>query len=627
MRNLGDEAERILRSIEREIVIMKLIEHPNIMQLYDVWETSTELFLILEYVEGGELFEYLCDKGRLPVSEALGYFQQIIGAVHYCHSFNIAHRDIKPENLLLDKDKNIKVADFGMAIWQGKSEFLSTSCGSPHYAAPEVISGHAYQGTSADVWSCGIVLFALLAGRLPFDDEDLATLLDKVKVGRYEMPTDIDPRAQNLISRMLQKDVTKRITLEEILKHPFYTSQAPKAAHQIPSLDTIARPLKNRSDIDLDIFNNLKTLWPGIPDDALASNLTNTKPTWEKGVYQLLVRYREKHLENYDEEEEQRLAEARASRKRQKKALGKAQIEEALLGLPTRAAPPTPRRASGRQDRSASPSPTPGPSHTRQVPNLGSSAVSGGPPAISPVSPLSPLADAPELQDETIQHFFRQIASHLNIMQHSHSGAASSLVDPLLSPTVERVPHPTSFNVDTGRPSTPRRARDGPPTTETFSFGGSRGNNTPGTRPLSIRRPRSVESAKSSNKENDHTEQDFSFLTVDRYLLPVESQNSSPGQGSGKKSSLRSNASSRTGRRVQIAEPPEQQHQAKLRKKRGTAAVGSSHSHPSPTSSGFSVSDAGNSFTLVSAPKRNRWLGNLFKLKPASYQLVSSTLR
>ena len=212
LHDLGDEADRILHSIEREIVIMKLIEHPNIMRLYDVWETSTELYLILEYVEGGELFEYLCDKGRLAPREAVGYFQQIIMAINYCHRFNIAHRDLKPENLLLDRDKNIKVADFGMAVWQGAGHMLNTACGSPHYAAPEVIKGEAYDGTAADIWSCGVILYALLVGRLPFDDEDLPVLLEKVKAGKFSIPHDVDARAQNLIRRMLEKDVNRRIT-------------------------------------------------------------------------------------------------------------------------------------------------------------------------------------------------------------------------------------------------------------------------------------------------------------------------------------------------------------------------------------------------------------------------------
>ncbi|KAG9042646.1 hypothetical protein FS837_010597, partial [Tulasnella sp. UAMH 9824] len=126
MAHAGEEEDKILLAIEREIVIMKLIDHPNVLSLYDVWETKSELYLVMEYVQGGELFDYLVQRGRLPFAEAVHYFQQIINAVDYCHRFNIAHRDLKPENLLLDKERNIKVADFGMAAWEGGDAMLKT---------------------------------------------------------------------------------------------------------------------------------------------------------------------------------------------------------------------------------------------------------------------------------------------------------------------------------------------------------------------------------------------------------------------------------------------------------------------------------------------------------------------
>ena len=209
----GARADKVMLGIEREIVIMKLIDHPNVLNLYDVWETSTELYLIMEYVPGGELFDYLVKRGRLPVSEALHYFQQIIFAVDYCHRFNICHRDLKPENLLLDKDKNIKVADFGMAAWEAGERMLETSCGSPHYASPEIVAGKAYHGNASDIWSCGIILFALLTGRLPFDDDNIRSLLQKVKVGVFEMPDEIKEPARGLLRRMLEKEPEKRITV------------------------------------------------------------------------------------------------------------------------------------------------------------------------------------------------------------------------------------------------------------------------------------------------------------------------------------------------------------------------------------------------------------------------------
>ncbi|EJD07417.1 Pkinase-domain-containing protein, partial [Fomitiporia mediterranea MF3/22] len=289
LKNLEDDAERILRALEREIVVMKLVDHPNIMRLYDVWETSGELYLILEYVEGGELFDYIIERGRLSEAEALDYFQQLINAMDYCHRLNIAHRDLKPENILLDKDKILKVADFGMAAWQCGDSLLKTSCGSPHYASPEVISSQPYDGAISDVWSCGVILYALLAGKLPFDDEDVCALLQKVSCGKFDMPTDIDPLAQDMLKRMLEKDVNKRIKISEIVKHPWFTSKPQRVSHyDAPSLDEISRPITKASEIDVDIFGNLRTLWHGAPDEDIVEGLINEKRSWEKVVYTLL---------------------------------------------------------------------------------------------------------------------------------------------------------------------------------------------------------------------------------------------------------------------------------------------------------------------------------------------------
>ncbi len=258
-----------------------------------------EFFLVLEYVQGGELFEYLCEKGRLPTTEALGYFQQIISAVDYCHRFNIAHRDLKPENILLDKDHNIKIADFGMAAWQANKQdgMLYTSCGSPHYAAPEIINGEPYNGSAADIWSCGIILYALLSGKLPFDDEDCSALLGKVMVGKYAMPQGIDPLAQDLIRKMLLTDARKRSTMSEIKRHPFYLLQKPKTyGHVMPSLDDIARPIHSASSIDPDILANLRTLWHDTLDQEIVRSLLSEERNWQKGIYHLLVDYRNKSL-------------------------------------------------------------------------------------------------------------------------------------------------------------------------------------------------------------------------------------------------------------------------------------------------------------------------------------------
>ena len=201
--------------IDREITMMKLMDHPNVMRIYDVYEGEKELYLILEYVEGGELFDFLVNRGKLAPLEALGYFKQIVYGLNYAHTFSIIHRDLKPENILIHSldPPLVKIADWGMAAFAPPTLQLETSCGSPHYASPEIVNGHRYTGTATDIWSCGVILYALLTGRLPFDDKNVRVLLSKVKTGRYEMPNSIDPLAKDLLARMLVVDVKKRISV------------------------------------------------------------------------------------------------------------------------------------------------------------------------------------------------------------------------------------------------------------------------------------------------------------------------------------------------------------------------------------------------------------------------------
>jgi len=207
--------ERQRFSIDREIIMMKLMNHPNILRIYDVFEGDKELYLVLEYVEGGELFDFLVNRGKLPPLEALSFFKQIVYGVNYAHTFSIVHRDLKPENILIHSlnPPLIKLADWGMAAFAPPALQLDTSCGSPHYASPEIVKGVKYKGKATDIWSCGVILFALLAGRLPFDDKNLKTLLSKVKAGKYTIPDHIDPLAKDLLTRMLVVDVNSRITV------------------------------------------------------------------------------------------------------------------------------------------------------------------------------------------------------------------------------------------------------------------------------------------------------------------------------------------------------------------------------------------------------------------------------
>ena len=209
------KSEKQRLGIDREIVMMKLMNHPNILRIYDVFEGENELYLVLEYVEGGELFDFLVNRGRLPPLDALAFFKQIVYGLNYAHTFSIIHRDLKPENILIHSlsPPLIKIADWGMAAFAPPALQLETSCGSPHYASPEIVKGMKYQGNATDIWSCGVILYALLTGRLPFDDQNVRTLLAKVKTGVYEIPAHIEPLARDLLTRMLVVDVNQRITV------------------------------------------------------------------------------------------------------------------------------------------------------------------------------------------------------------------------------------------------------------------------------------------------------------------------------------------------------------------------------------------------------------------------------
>jgi len=287
------------QKLEREITLMKLIQHPNIMQLYDVYETERDLYLILEHIEGGELFDYLVKHGRLSEPEALGFFQQIIYGVDFCHRNHICHRDLKPENLLLDKNLNIKIADFGMASLQVPSKMLETSCGSPHYASPEIIKGIKYDGTAADVWSCGIILYALLTGNLPFDDENIRRLLSKVKTGVYYMPEYLSSDAKNLISKMLIVDPAKRIKMSEIMKHPWFTSVPPKVQYLPAALEIVGDTAFNPDMLDEEILKSLHLIGWG-DEEQLKEKLSNDESNFEKVFYALLLQRKTNFFENYD---------------------------------------------------------------------------------------------------------------------------------------------------------------------------------------------------------------------------------------------------------------------------------------------------------------------------------------
>ncbi|KAL3513137.1 hypothetical protein ACH5RR_025854 [Cinchona calisaya] len=234
--------------VRREIKICRLFVHPHIIRLYEVIETPADIYVVMEYVKSGELFDYIVEKGRLQEDEARHFFQQIISGVEYCHKNMVVHRDLKPENLLLDSRGNVKIADFGLSNIMRDGHFLKTSCGSPNYAAPEVVSGKLYAGPEVDVWSCGVILYALLCGTLPFDDENIPNLFKKIKGGIYTLPSYLSPGARELIPKMLVVDPMKRITIPEIRQHHWFRVHLPRYL-AVPSPDASQHLKKLDEDI------------------------------------------------------------------------------------------------------------------------------------------------------------------------------------------------------------------------------------------------------------------------------------------------------------------------------------------------------------------------------------------
>ncbi|XP_043998762.1 MAP/microtubule affinity-regulating kinase 3a isoform X15 [Gambusia affinis] len=213
-----------LQKLFREVRIMKILNHPNIVKLFEVIETERTLYLVMEYASGGEVFDYLVAHGRMKEKEARAKFRQIVSAVQYCHQKHIVHRDLKAENLLLDADMNIKIADFGFSNEFTLGNKLDTFCGSPPYAAPELFQGKKYDGPEVDVWSLGVILYTLVSGSLPFDGQNLKELRERVLRGKYRIPFYMSTDCENLLKRFLVLNPAKRGTLEQIMKDRWINS-------------------------------------------------------------------------------------------------------------------------------------------------------------------------------------------------------------------------------------------------------------------------------------------------------------------------------------------------------------------------------------------------------------------
>jgi len=217
-----DSNVNFIKKIKREVNNMRQLKHPNVVKMYEVISTQSEIYIVMEYIDGPELYDHISYHGKLSENDAQNYFCQIISAVTYIHSKKVVHRDLKLENILLDKNTNsIKIIDFGLSNIARDGDLMSTSVGSPEYASPEIISGSMYSGIETDIWSCGVILYTLLTAKLPFQDDFVPKLFTKIREGRYEMPKDISEECRDLIRRMLSVEPLDRITMEEIKEHPW----------------------------------------------------------------------------------------------------------------------------------------------------------------------------------------------------------------------------------------------------------------------------------------------------------------------------------------------------------------------------------------------------------------------
>ena len=282
-----DSSSEVQRKIKREIALMRFLDHPHLIKLEEVCESPRHLYIVLEYASGGELFDFLVSRRSLSTERALRFFRQIVYGLDYLHSHGFCHRDLKPENILLDAANEIKIGDFGFARWM-RSNLAETSCGSPHYAAPEVIRGVRYDGRCADVWSAGVILYALLSGKLPFDDTSVRNLLTKVKSGQYYMP-DFEKPLQDLVSRMLTVDPSQRITITQIKQHPAFRLYSP-ADYVFPTpipLPYMPDPI-DISDVKDSVISILVQLGYNSEEDV-KNELTAKTHTMAKVFYSMLM--------------------------------------------------------------------------------------------------------------------------------------------------------------------------------------------------------------------------------------------------------------------------------------------------------------------------------------------------
>ena len=287
----------------RELKISQTILHPHLVQLYDMLETDGYIFLIMEYLKGGELYDYIVSKKRLSEQETFSYFVQILSALEYMHKLNIVHRDLKPENLLLDKNKKcIKLVDFGLGRFYNINSKVETACGSPCYAPPEMLSKFKYEPIKADIWSLGIVLYAMLAGFLPFDDENTDNLYKKIIEGRFVIPNWVSDDGKDILSRIINKDPEKRLTIKEIKKHAWFVKHLEIMKNEDKMVCCFKKNHESFKKIDFDVVEILKK--KGFKEKVVIEHIKNKNYSDIYCYYHILRNEkRDKYSENNNNKE------------------------------------------------------------------------------------------------------------------------------------------------------------------------------------------------------------------------------------------------------------------------------------------------------------------------------------